>query len=108
MFFAEFHPNIFVAAGYDLTPAVAPEVLAAALDKAPSQVLFVRPDAGGLLIEEQAFVPLATALIQAPSWEPLDARSVEDVLSEAAIDLKVTPVGSLPSDDLDAPLRGDG
>ena len=108
MFFAEFHPNIFVAAGYDLTPAVAPEVLAAALDKAPSQVLFVRPDAGGLLIEEQAFVPLATALIQAPSWEPVDARSVEDVLSEAAIDLKVTPVGSLPSDDLDAPLRRDG
>jgi hypothetical protein len=108
MFFVEIDKNLFVPAGYDVTPAVAPGMLASALNVAPSHVVFIGTDARGLAIEERAFVPLETALIEAPSWEPLAAKSIEDALFEVPIDLKVTPVGSLPNDDTDRPLRTDG
>jgi hypothetical protein len=102
-FFVEIHRNLFLPAGYDVTPAVAPEVLASALGVSPTQVLFIGPDARGWAIEERAFVPLETALIEAPPSQPLDARSVEDTLSEVPIDLLVTRVGSLPTADADTP-----
>jgi hypothetical protein len=100
-FFVEIHRNLYVPAGYDVTPAVAPEVFAAALHAEPSQVVFVGPDAKGFAIEETAFVPLETALIEAVPWQPLAATSIEHSLSEEAIDLKVAPAGPLSPLDAD-------
>jgi hypothetical protein len=85
-----------VPAGYEVTPAVAPEVLARALDSPAKQVLFIGTDAHAWAIEEQAFVPLETALLEAPPWEPLVAESIERSLAEATIELRVTSVGLLP------------
>jgi hypothetical protein len=102
MFFAEIHPSLFVPAGYDVTPAVAPEVLASALHMPPSQVVFVGPDARGLVIAEEAFVPLATMLMESLPWQALDVTKVEQTLSEVPIDLRVNSVGRVPTTDVPA------
>jgi hypothetical protein len=95
-FFVEVHPNLYVPAGHEVTPAVAPDVLARALGAPAGHVLFLGVDAKAVGIEESAFVPLETALLEARPWEPLLAESIERALEEAAIDLKVTPIGMLP------------
>jgi hypothetical protein len=95
-FFVEIHPNLYAPAGHEVTPAVAPEVLARALGAPASQVLFLSTDARALAIEEAAFVPMETALLEAPPWEEVVAETIERTLEEATLDLKVTPIGMMP------------
>jgi hypothetical protein len=102
-FFVEVHPNLYVPAGHEVTPAVAPDVLARALGAPAGQVLFVGTDARAIAVEEGAFVPLETALLEAPPWEPLVAEAVEHALEEATLDLKVTPIGMLPTRGVEPP-----
>ena len=79
-----------------VTPAVAPDVLARALAAPTTQVLFLGTDARAMAVEEDAFVPLETALLEAPPWEPAVTEAIETVLEEATLDLKVTAIGMLP------------
>jgi hypothetical protein len=72
-FFVEVHPNVYIPAGYEITPAVAPDVLARALDARPSQALFIGIDARAWAIDESAF------------------------------DLKATPIGLLPMRGVEPP-----
>jgi hypothetical protein len=95
-FFVEVHPQLYVPAGHEVTPAVAPEVLAKALGTPPGHVLFIGTDARAIAIEEGAFVPLETALLEAPAWEPVIAQAIERALEERPIDLKVTSIGLMP------------
>ncbi|AKU99313.1 hypothetical protein AKJ09_05977 [Labilithrix luteola] len=92
-FFVEIHPGLYIPAGYDVTPAVAPEVLYRALGASPSQILFIDTNAWAMAVEESAFSPLETAMLEAQSWEPLVAESIERALEEAPIDLKLEPLG---------------
>lgn len=92
MFFVEIHPNLFIPAGYDVTPAVAPEVLYRALGASASQVLFIDPGARAIAVEESAFSPLETALLEAQAWEPLVADAIQRALEEAPVDLKIEPL----------------
>ncbi len=93
MFFVEFHPNLFIPAGYDVTPAVAPEVLYRALGASASQVLFIDNAARAIAVEGSAFSPLETALLEAQAWEPLVADAITRALEEAPVDLKLEPLG---------------
>jgi hypothetical protein len=95
-FFVEIHPNLFVPAGYDVTPAVAPEVLHRALGSPAGQVVFITTDAHALTVEEGAFVPLETALLEAQPWEPVVADAIELALSEAPVDLRLAGLGTFP------------
>ena len=104
-FYVEVHPNLYVPAGHDVTPAVAPEVLARALGAPASQVLFLGTDARALAVDEAAFAPMETALLEAPPWEPLVAEAIERGLEEATLDLKVTPIGLLPLRGVDPPPK---
>ncbi len=106
-FFVEIHPNLYVPAGHEVTPAVAPDVLARALGAPASQVLFIGTDARAIAVEESAFAPLETALLEAPAWEPLVAETIERALEEATIDLKVTPIGLLPLRGVEPAPAGD-
>jgi hypothetical protein len=92
-FFVEFHPNLFIPAGYDVTPAVAPEVLYRALGASASQVLFIDTGARAIAVEEAAFSPLEAALLEAQAWEPLMANAIAHALEEAPVDLKLVPLG---------------
>ena len=92
-FFVEFHPNLFIPAGYDVTPAVAPEVLYRALGASASQVLFIDNLARAIAVDESAFSPLESALLEAQAWEPVVAESIARALEEQAVDLKLEPLG---------------
>jgi hypothetical protein len=102
-FFVEIHPNLYIPAGYDVTPAVAPEVLYRALGAPASQLLFVTTEARALAVEASAFVSLETALIEAQPWEPAVAEAIELALEEAPIDLKLAPLGVFPLSAADPP-----
>jgi hypothetical protein len=93
MFFVEIHPSLFIPAGYDVTPAVAPEVLYRALGASSSQVLFIDTGAKPMAVDESAFSPLETALLEAQAWEPLVADAIQRALDEAPVDLKLEPLG---------------
>jgi len=96
-FFTEVHRNLYLPAGHDVAPAVTPELLARALGAAEGRVVFVGVDAQGVAVQEGSFMSLESALLQAPPWEPVVAAAIEDALSEAPIDLKVSSIGMRPT-----------
>jgi hypothetical protein len=103
VFFVEYHPNLFIPAGYDVTPAVAPEVLYRALGAPASQVMFISTDARAVAVDEGAFSPLETALLEAKPWEPVVAEAIERALQEAPVDLRLQPLGAFPLRGADPP-----
>lgn len=107
-FFVEFHPNLFIPAGYDVTPAVAPEVLYRALGAAASQVLFIDTAARAIAVEDSAFSPLETALLEAQAWEPLVADAITRALEEQPVDLKLEPLGMFALSQVNPPENPQG
>jgi len=103
-FFVEIHPQLYVPAGYDVTPAVAPEVLHRALGAPAEQVLFITTDAHALSVDAGAFVPLETALLEAQPWEPVVADAIALALTEVPVDLKLTGLGTFPLSGAEPPL----
>jgi hypothetical protein len=102
-FFVEIHPGLYVPAGYDVMPKVAPEVLYRALGAPAGQVLFVTPDARSLSVAESAFVPLETSLLEAKPWEPVVADAIEKALEEQPLDLRLEPLGLFPMGQAEPP-----
>jgi hypothetical protein len=100
-FYSEIHPRLYLLAGHDLAPAIAPEALAHAIGAPASHLLFVGPDATSVAVEESAFVSLESALLEAPPWEPVVAEAIAHALDDALVDLKTTSIGMMP-------LRGVG
>ncbi len=103
-FFVEIHPQLYVPAGYDVTPAVAPEVLHRALGAPAEQVLFITPDAHALSVDNGAFVPLETALLESQPWEPIVADAIQLALTEVPIELRLTGLGTFPLSGAEPPL----
>jgi hypothetical protein len=95
-FFVEIHPGLFIPAGYDVAPAVAPEVLYKALGAPASQMLFVTTEAKGVAVEKTDFVDLETLLIEAPPFEPLVADSIARALATTPVELTLSPLGAFP------------
>jgi hypothetical protein len=95
-FFVEVHPNLYLPAGHEVIPAVAPEVLARALGAPASKVLFIGTDARAVAVDDEAFVPLEISLLKAPPWEPAVAEAIDSALEEAPIDLSVGAIGLMP------------
>ena len=95
-FYVEVHPGLYVPAGHEVTPSVAPEVLARALGAPASQALFLTTEGRAIAVEDAAFVPLETALLEAPPWEPLVAEAIERALDEEPLRLEVTSAGLMP------------
>ncbi len=102
-FFVEIHPNLFIPAGYDVIPAVAPEVLYRALGASSSQVLFVDPLARAVAVDEASFVPLETAVLESAAWEPVVGQSIEAALAEKPVDLTLPPLGAFPMGQVEPP-----
>lgn len=107
-FFVEVHPNLYIPAGYDVTPAIAPEVLYRALGAAASQVMFIDTAARALAIEESAFSPLEAALLEAQPWEPVVADAVHRALEEKPVALALEPLGLFALSQVEAPAEESG
>jgi hypothetical protein len=95
-FFVEIHPGLYIPAGYDVTPAVSPEVLFRALGSPTEKALFVTPQATSFAVDQSAFVPMEVSLLEAKPWEPIIAESIEKALDEKPIDLKLEGLGVFP------------
>jgi hypothetical protein len=95
-FYVEVHPRVYVPAGHEIAPAVAPEALARALALGPGQHVFLPPDARAVVVDESAFVPLESALLEAPPWDELAGQAIERTLDEKPIELNVTSIGMIP------------
>jgi hypothetical protein len=102
-FFTEVHPALHVPAGYDVTPAVSPEILRRAIGAPEGQVLFVTADAKALAIDAAAFGPLEAALVEATPFEPVVAEAIESLLTDAPLDLTLAPLGAFPMGGTDPP-----
>lgn len=107
MFFVEIHPNLYIPAGYDVAPAVAPDVLYRALGASASQVLFLDTSARAIAVEESGFVPLETVLLEATPWEPVEADAIHRALEEVPIDLRLEPMGWFALRQVDPPPTPD-
>jgi hypothetical protein len=105
-YFVEIHPGLYVPAGYDVTPAVAPEVLYRALGAPASQELFVTAEARAIAVDRAAFIPLENVLLEAPPLEPVVADSIARVLATAPLELKLGPLGAFPLRGTEAPAPG--
>lgn len=97
MFFVEVHPGLHIPAGYDFVPAVAPEVLFRALGSPSGKAVFIDASAHAIALDASAFRPLETLLIEQSTFEPVDAETLPELLTDdAPIDLKLSGLGAFP------------
>ncbi len=80
-FFREVRAGVYVAAGYDLVPAINPEVLYKALGAPADHLVFLLPNAQALGVPRSAFVPAETAMVEGHAWAPVEAAPLEAALS---------------------------
>ena len=95
-FFSEVHPRLYVAAGYDVVPQVAPDVLVRALDIPDGTLVFMDDEGRARGVPAEAFSALETTLIEAAGFTPLSAEAVTRVLELEPIELVVEGQGALP------------
>jgi hypothetical protein len=95
-FFTEFHPSLLIAAGYDVVPQVAPDVLARAMAIPSGTLVFLDGERRALGVPSSAFAPLETALLESTGFEPLTATEIAAVLELEPIELVIEPTGALP------------
>jgi hypothetical protein len=81
-------------------------VLYRALQAAGSQVLFIDTLARAHAVDESAFAPFETAILEAPYWEPLEARAIQLALNEKPIELQLEGIGLVPMGDAAPPPPG--
>jgi hypothetical protein len=105
-FYVEIHPGLYIPAGYDFIPAVAPDVLHRALGAVGGTVLFIDSLARAVSVEESTFSPLENMLLEAGAWEPLVAERIELALEEKPVDLKLDALGAFPLGGAEAPPQG--
>jgi hypothetical protein len=110
-FFREVHPGLYVPAGYETVPAVAPEVLYKALGSPAGQLLFIGRDGRTVGVQNDAFVPLEAALLEAQVWAPATASELESSVHAALAtelpEVVLEAVGLRPMRDV-APVEGGG
>jgi hypothetical protein len=101
-FYREVHTNLFLPAGFDALPAVAPDVLFRALGSPPGQALFVEPSGGIVGVPLDAFQSLETMLLEAQTWVPLDGASAEvsAALATELPEVVLEPLGMRPMRDV--------
>ena len=102
-FFVEVHPGLFTPAGFDVIPAVAPEVLYRALGAPSGHLMFVTDTSAAIAVPDAAFVPLDAALLEAEPWEPVVVTAIESALAVAPLELKLSPVGLFPLSQVEPP-----
>lgn len=105
-FFRKIHENLFAPAGYDIVPAVSPDVLYRSLGSPAGQVLFLRREGDVVGIPEDAFVPLESAVLEAQAWISAGSdRFVDSLTSALATELPEVILGGVglrPLRDIDA------
>ncbi len=95
-FFTEILDGLYIPAGLEVVPRVAPEVIHRALGSQDGMVTFLGADGRAVAVRRGDFAPLDAALLEARGWDAATAESVAAALEEVPIDLALTPVGLFP------------
>ncbi len=94
------HPHVFVEHPLEFVPRVAPDVLFAALGAPADRIVFLEAQDGaraqGFAVPTEAFVALEAALVEGPSWAPLEFSPVEDAFDEPLSRVRLDPLGAFP------------
>jgi hypothetical protein len=106
-FFREIRPGLYIPAGWDAVPAVAPDVLYRALGSPSGQVVFLARDGRAVGVPGDGFVPLETALLEAQAWAPLTALSdgLTAALATELPEVYLDGVGIRPLRDVPSPAE---
>ncbi len=80
-FLRELRPRVFLAAGYDIVPAIDSDVLFQALGAPSNHHVFLLPQVPAIGVPNQAFVPLPKAMIEGQSWAPVNTLPIEPALT---------------------------
>ena len=107
MFYIEVRPGLYMPAGTEFVPAVHPEVLYRGLGSPTGKAVFVRHDTRAFAIDEQAFVPLATVLLESAPLAEADAQYVAEALTLEPIDVRVHSLGMFPLSEAQAGANED-
>ena len=102
LFYVEVRPGLYVPAGTEFVPAVHPEVLHRGLGSPSGKAIFVRFDTRAFSVDESAFVPLATVLLESVPLQDSEAHAVAEALVLEPIDLRVRALGMFPLSDAQA------
>ncbi len=102
-FYREVHPGLYIVAGYDPIPAVAPDVLYRALGAPPGQVLFVGREGRFVGVPGSAFVSLETAVLEGQSWAPLTGHALDGALATEVPELILDSPGFRPMKEVVTP-----
>lgn len=102
-FCREIHPNLYIPAGYDPLPAVAPSVLYESIGATAGQVLFIGREGRIVGLDATAFVSLEAALLEAQAWAPLAASELEAAFAIQIPIVELASPGLLPMGDVTAP-----
>jgi hypothetical protein len=95
-FYRKLHENLFAPAGYDVVPAVSPDVLYRSLGAPSGQVLFIRRDGDVVGIPDDAFVPLEAAVLEAQAWIAAGTdRFADSLASTLATELPEVTLGGV-------------
>jgi hypothetical protein len=92
-FFVEIYPGVYVPAGFELVPAVAPAVLCRTLALPAGHRCFFEPAGALMVVPDEAFGPLEAALLESSPWDLVTGGEVEAALEERPVELELEPVG---------------
>jgi hypothetical protein len=59
-----------------------------------------------MAVDESAFAPLETQLLEAQTWEPLVADAIQRALDEKPVDLRLEPLGVFALSQVTPPPEG--
>jgi hypothetical protein len=85
----EVHPSLFIPAGFDIIPQVAPEVLHQAMQGVSGVRIFIDADTRAFGVENAAFASLETQLLEAAAWEPTTSEEIARALAERPIEIRL-------------------
>ena len=95
-FLRELRPGVFVAAGFEPVPTIAPDVLFRALGAPPESTIVLLPDRGAIGFPNGALVALQDALIEAQAWAPVDPAEIAPALDAEVPVVEFEPLGLRP------------
>jgi len=106
-FLRELRDGLFIPAGFDPVPSIAPDVLFQALGSPANAMIVMLPDRPAMGFPRAALVPLESALIEGHAWAAVDPVELESSLQAEIPRVEFDPLGMRPMSGVgSAPEKG--